>query len=144
MTAPELTFEEKVEGYAEPRVLVSTEWVAGHLEDPQVRVVEADEDVLLYEVGHVPGSVNGQRSGSAGPDVEADYNAHTEALGWSFCSRGKRHTASVDPRSPAQPRARPLRSRPSRGTAQRRAGGMRPGPQGAARECRAPRCGPPP
>jgi thiosulfate/3-mercaptopyruvate sulfurtransferase len=31
--------------------------VAEHLEDPEVRIVESDEDVILYEVGHVPGAV---------------------------------------------------------------------------------------
>jgi thiosulfate/3-mercaptopyruvate sulfurtransferase len=44
-------------GYAHPEVLVSTEWVADHLDDPKVRLVESDEDVLLYETGHVPGAV---------------------------------------------------------------------------------------
>ena len=41
-------------GYAHPEVLVDTEWVAQHLYDPTVRIVEADEDPLLYDVGHVP------------------------------------------------------------------------------------------
>ncbi len=42
-------------GYAHPEVLVETEWVAQHLNDPQVRIVEADEDPLLYEaIGHIP------------------------------------------------------------------------------------------
>ena len=44
-------------GYAHPEVLVSTEWVAAHLNDPKVRIVESDEDLLLYETGHVPGAV---------------------------------------------------------------------------------------
>jgi thiosulfate/3-mercaptopyruvate sulfurtransferase len=44
-------------GYAHPEVLVSTEWVAEHLNDPTVRLIESDEDVLLYEMGHVPGAV---------------------------------------------------------------------------------------
>lgn len=43
-------------GYAHPEVLVSTEWVADHLDDPTVRLVESDEDVLLYETGHIPGA----------------------------------------------------------------------------------------
>ncbi len=33
--------------YAHPEVLVDTEWVAEHLNDPNVRIVEADEDALL-------------------------------------------------------------------------------------------------
>jgi len=44
-------------GYAHPEVLVSTEWVAAHLDDPKVRIVESDEDLLLYETGHIPGAV---------------------------------------------------------------------------------------
>ena len=44
-------------GYARPDVLVSTEWVADHLNDPNVRIAESDEDVLLYETGHIPGAV---------------------------------------------------------------------------------------
>jgi thiosulfate/3-mercaptopyruvate sulfurtransferase len=44
--------------YARPDVLVSTDWVAEHLNDPNVRIVESNEDVLLYDTGHVPGAVN--------------------------------------------------------------------------------------
>lgn len=44
-------------GYAHPEVLVSTDWVAEHLDDPAVRLIESDEDLLLYEMGHVPGAV---------------------------------------------------------------------------------------
>ena len=43
--------------YVHPEVLVSTDWVAQHLNDPQVRIVETDEDVLLYDIGHVPNAV---------------------------------------------------------------------------------------
>jgi thiosulfate/3-mercaptopyruvate sulfurtransferase len=43
-------------GYAHPEALVSTQWVADHLEDPNVRVLESNEDVLLYDTGHVPGA----------------------------------------------------------------------------------------
>ncbi|MHB8574989.1 MAG: sulfurtransferase [Dehalococcoidia bacterium] len=44
-------------GYANPDVLVTTDWVAQHLNDANIRIVESDEDVLLYDLGHVPGSV---------------------------------------------------------------------------------------
>src|SRR6476619_5848995 len=44
-------------GYAHPDVLVSTDWVSNHLQDPKVRLVESNEDVLLYETGHIPGAV---------------------------------------------------------------------------------------
>jgi thiosulfate/3-mercaptopyruvate sulfurtransferase len=44
-------------GYAHPEYLVETDWIADHLNDPAVRVVESDEDALLYETGHIPGAV---------------------------------------------------------------------------------------
>ena len=45
-------------GYAHPEKLVTTRWVEEHLEDTQnIRIVESDEDVLLYEVGHIPNAV---------------------------------------------------------------------------------------
>ena len=43
-------------GYAHPEVLVSTGWVAEHLNDPNVRLLESNEDVLLYDTGHIPGA----------------------------------------------------------------------------------------
>jgi thiosulfate/3-mercaptopyruvate sulfurtransferase len=44
------------DGYAKP-VLVSTDWVAEHLEDPGVVVAEVDENPDLYDEGHIPGAV---------------------------------------------------------------------------------------
>src|SRR5829696_7020105 len=41
-------------GYAHPEMLVSTDWLAAHLNDPSVRIIESDEDVLLYDMGHIP------------------------------------------------------------------------------------------
>lgn len=43
--------------YAHPDYLVDTEWVANHLNDSNVRIIESDEDPLLYSVGHIPGAV---------------------------------------------------------------------------------------
>src|SRR3954467_11424285 len=43
-------------GYVHPEVLVSTEWLAEHLDDPNIRIIESDEDVLLYDTGHIPGA----------------------------------------------------------------------------------------
>ena len=44
-------------GYARPEVLVSTDWVEQHRNDPKLRLLESNEDVLLYETGHIPGAV---------------------------------------------------------------------------------------
>ena len=43
-------------GYVHPEVLVSTNWLAEHLDDPSIRIIESDEDVLLYDTGHIPGA----------------------------------------------------------------------------------------
>lgn len=43
--------------YTNPEVLVSTQWVADHANDPNIRIVESDEDVLLYEVGHIENAI---------------------------------------------------------------------------------------
>ncbi|MGE5222229.1 MAG: sulfurtransferase [Omnitrophica WOR_2 bacterium] len=43
--------------YAHPEYLVETDWVAEHINDPNIRIIESDEDYLLYDTGHIPGSV---------------------------------------------------------------------------------------
>ena len=43
--------------YAHPERLVTTAWLANHLDDDGLVVVESDEDVLLYDTGHIPGAV---------------------------------------------------------------------------------------
>ena len=49
--------------YAHPERLVSTDWLADQIEQGRVGrpdgvvVVESDEDVLLYDSGHIPGAV---------------------------------------------------------------------------------------
>ena len=43
--------------YAHPEYLVDTEWVAAHVNDPAVRIIESDEDPLLYPMGHVYSAV---------------------------------------------------------------------------------------
>ena len=43
--------------YAHPETLVSTDWVAQHVSDPNVRVVEVDVDTKAYDEGHVPGAI---------------------------------------------------------------------------------------
>jgi len=48
---------EKLQWYAHPEKLVTTDWLAQHAEDPALVIVESDEDVLLYDTGHIPGAV---------------------------------------------------------------------------------------
>jgi thiosulfate/3-mercaptopyruvate sulfurtransferase len=60
-------------GYIHPEVLVSTDWVAEHLNDPQVRIIESDEDPLLYATGHIPGAVEVDWTRDLNDQVRRDY-----------------------------------------------------------------------
>ncbi|KAF0094245.1 MAG: thiosulfate/3-mercaptopyruvate sulfurtransferase [Puniceicoccaceae bacterium 5H] len=63
----------KFTAYAHPESLVSTEWVAQHLDDPNVRVIESNEDVLLYDTGHLPGAVHIDWRADLNNDLIRDY-----------------------------------------------------------------------
>ena len=60
-------------GYVHPDVLVSTDWVADHLTDPSVRVIESNEDMLLYPSGHIPGAVQVDWTADLNDQVRRDY-----------------------------------------------------------------------
>ncbi|HEY0510602.1 MAG TPA: sulfurtransferase [Thermoanaerobaculia bacterium] len=60
-------------GYVRPEVLVSTEWVANHLQDPGIRIVESNEDPLLYATGHIPGAVEVDWTRDLNDPVRRDY-----------------------------------------------------------------------
>jgi thiosulfate/3-mercaptopyruvate sulfurtransferase len=47
----------KMTDYKHPEVLATTDWVAQHLNDPKIRLVEVDVDTAAYEQGHIPGAV---------------------------------------------------------------------------------------
>jgi len=59
--------------YAHPEVLVETGWVAEHLNDPNVRIVESDEDILLYDQGHIPNAVKIDWVADLNDPVVRDY-----------------------------------------------------------------------
>ncbi|MGH7495607.1 MAG: sulfurtransferase [bacterium] len=60
-------------GYTNPEVLVSTDWVAQHLNDPAVRLIESNEDSLLYAAGHVPGAVQVDWTTDLNDPLRRDY-----------------------------------------------------------------------
>ncbi len=60
-------------GYAHPDTLVSTEWVAQHLDDPSVRIIESNEDPLLYPSGHIPGAVEIDWTRDLNDQLRRDY-----------------------------------------------------------------------
>ncbi len=61
------------EPYVHPEVLVSADWVADHLKDPKVRIVESDEDLLLYGQSHIPGAVMIDWQGDLQDQLVRDY-----------------------------------------------------------------------
>jgi len=63
----------KLAQYAHPQRLVTTDWLAGHLGDPGLVVVESDEDVLLYDSGHIPGAVKVDWHTDLNDPVSRDY-----------------------------------------------------------------------
>ena len=64
---------QKFAEYAHPEVLVSVEWLKAHLGTPGLVVVESDEDVLLYDVGHIPGAVKIDWHTDLNDPVTRDY-----------------------------------------------------------------------
>lgn len=64
---------EKFQHYAHPERLVSTEWLEGHLGAPGLVVVECDEDVLLYETGHIESAVKVDWHTELNDPVVRDY-----------------------------------------------------------------------
>jgi thiosulfate/3-mercaptopyruvate sulfurtransferase len=63
--------EEK--GYTRPEVLASTEWVAEHVNDPGIRLIESNEDTLLYSSGHIPGAVHVDWTSDLNDQIRRDY-----------------------------------------------------------------------
>lgn len=60
-------------GYARPDALVSTDWVAEHLNDPSIRIAESNEDVLLYDTGHIPGAIKIDWHADLNDPLSRDY-----------------------------------------------------------------------
>lgn len=69
MTDPNIA----AKGYAHPEVLVSTEWLAEHLNDPNLRLLESNEDVLLYDMAHIPGAQKIDWHTDLNDPVQRDY-----------------------------------------------------------------------
>jgi thiosulfate/3-mercaptopyruvate sulfurtransferase len=64
-------------GYAHPDRLVTTQWLEDNLDTPGLAIVESNEDVLLYETGHIPGAIKVDWHTELNDPVVRDY------LGWT-------------------------------------------------------------
>src|SRR4028118_905621 len=60
-------------GDAHPQALPGTPWAADHHAEPGARVLECDEDVLLYDLGHVPGAQKLDWHTDLNDPVQRDY-----------------------------------------------------------------------
>ena len=59
--------------YANPDSLVETDWLAEHLNDPKVRIIEVDEDTTAYEKNHVPGAASWNWTTDLHAEVGREY-----------------------------------------------------------------------
>jgi thiosulfate/3-mercaptopyruvate sulfurtransferase len=75
----------KFSAYAQPEALVDTEWLAANLDAPDTRIVESNEDLLLYDTGHIPGAVHIDWRRDLNDQTVRDY-VGTEAFA-DLCSR---------------------------------------------------------
>ena len=60
-------------GYVHPERLVSTDWIVDHLEDPNIRIVESNEDPLLYPSKHIPNAVEVDWTRDLNDQIRRDY-----------------------------------------------------------------------
>jgi thiosulfate/3-mercaptopyruvate sulfurtransferase len=63
----------KLAQFAHPERLVTTPWLAEHLGEPGLVVLESDEDVLLYDTGHIPGALKVDWFTELNDPVTRDY-----------------------------------------------------------------------
>ena len=87
MTTIAISPEVAAKGYAHPEMLVSTQWLAVHLNDPDIRILESDEDVLLYDMGHIPNAQKVDWHLDLNDRVQRDYIDH-EAFEHLLRSKG--------------------------------------------------------
>jgi thiosulfate/3-mercaptopyruvate sulfurtransferase len=64
---------QKFAQYAHPEALVDADWLQEHLHDPSIRIVESNEDLLLYDTGHIPGAVHIDWRADLQDDEVRDY-----------------------------------------------------------------------
>ncbi|HEY2949044.1 MAG TPA: sulfurtransferase [Micromonosporaceae bacterium] len=63
----------QLQAYAHPERLVTTGWLADNLDRDGLVVVESDEDVLLYDTGHIPGAVKVDWHTELNDQISRDY-----------------------------------------------------------------------
>jgi thiosulfate/3-mercaptopyruvate sulfurtransferase len=86
--------DSKIQQYAHPEVLVTTEWVTANLTTPGVVIVESDEDLLLYQTGHIPGAVRIDWHTDLNDPIKRDYLSD-EAFAELLSSRGINRDSTI-------------------------------------------------
>ena len=85
---------ERFAAYAHPERLVSGAWLEAHLGEPGLVVVESDEDVLLYETGHIPGAVKVDWHTELNDPIVRDY-VSSEAFAALLSAKGISRDSTV-------------------------------------------------
>jgi thiosulfate/3-mercaptopyruvate sulfurtransferase len=60
-------------GYLHSEVLVSTDWLSSNLDNDAIRIIESNEDQLLYSSGHIPGAIEIDWVRDLNQDLRRDY-----------------------------------------------------------------------
>ena len=80
------------QGYANPAAIVSTQWVADHLNDPKVRLIEVDVDTAAYGQGHIQGAVGVNWTTQLGDPIRRDIPSKGSVVEAARrCRRLRRH-----------------------------------------------------
>lgn len=70
--------QEKFKGYAHPEVIVDIAWIADQSSNPKLKIVESNEDVLLYDTGHIPGAIKLDWHTELNDSMRRDYLSSEE------------------------------------------------------------------
>lgn len=65
--------QERIREYAHPEALVDIEWVKSQIGNSKVKIVESNEDVLLYDTGHIPGAIKIDWHTELNDPIRRDY-----------------------------------------------------------------------
>ena len=86
--------DSKFHEYTHPERLVTTQWLEEHLDDPNLVVIESNEDVLLYHTGHIPGALKVDWHLDLNDDVARDY-VDPDGFAAMCSARGIRRDSTV-------------------------------------------------
>ena len=76
--------------YAHPEALVETDWLEKHLKDDGIRVIESNENILVYDTGHIPDAVHIDWRADLQDPVIRDYIHRKNLRGFAAVTASRR------------------------------------------------------